>query len=153
MGFMARLYQRSLAPIWNNFLWLWWAMISGNRWDLRFLTFVLQLSKNPGKTFNQENWPDRGSYPGPLGERQRCYSSTTAVVLCHVNSDCVMCFCYTPRLVLSVISINKILCQARRHRDNTLHSYSVDSEFKTQVSTNLTGAFRGFSRWSGQMLT
>ena len=29
-----------------------------------FLTFVLQLTKNPGKNLNQENWP------GPLGESQ-----------------------------------------------------------------------------------
>ena len=36
--------------------------------------------KNLGKNRNQENWPDRGSNPGPLGERQRCYRSTTAVV-------------------------------------------------------------------------
>ena len=41
-----------------------------------FPSFVLQLRKTP----NQENWPERGSNPGPLGERQRCYPSTTAVV-------------------------------------------------------------------------
>ena len=34
---------------------------------------LLQLRKNPGKNFNQENWPDQGSNSGLLGERQRCY--------------------------------------------------------------------------------
>ena len=37
---------------------------------------VLQLRKN----LNQENRPDRGSNPGLLGERQRCYPLTSAVV-------------------------------------------------------------------------
>ena len=42
--------------------------------------FVLQLRKNPRKSLNQENWPDRESNPGPLGERKRCYPCTTAGV-------------------------------------------------------------------------
>ena len=44
-----------------------------------FPTFVL-VEENTQKNLNQENWPERGSNPGPLGERQWCYPSTTAVV-------------------------------------------------------------------------
>ena len=55
-------------------------MITGYECDLNFLTFVLQLRKNPGKNPNQGNWPDRGSNQGTLGERQRCYPSTTGAV-------------------------------------------------------------------------
>ena len=43
---------------------------------------MLKLRKNPGKNLNQENWPDRGLNLCPLDNRQRCYISTTAVVLC-----------------------------------------------------------------------
>ena len=34
----------------------------------------------PRKKLNQENWTDRGLNPGQLGERQRCYPSTTAAI-------------------------------------------------------------------------
>ena len=34
----------------------------------------------PWKNHKEKNWPDRGSNPDSQGERQRCYSSTTAVV-------------------------------------------------------------------------
>ena len=36
--------------------------------------------KAPEKKFNQENWPNRGSNTGPLGERQRWHLSTISVV-------------------------------------------------------------------------
>ena len=45
-----------------------------------FRTFALLLRKIPGKPPTRKNWPDRGSNPGPLGERQRYYPSTTAGV-------------------------------------------------------------------------
>ena len=54
-------------------------MVSGDGWSL----CSRYLSDSWGKTsknLNQENWPDWGSNPGPLGERQRCYLSTTEVV-------------------------------------------------------------------------
>ena len=79
MCFRARLHQRSLAPVWNDFWWLWWPMISGDVWDLSLPDICLTVEEKPRKNLNQENWSDRGSNPGPLGERQRCYPSTTAV--------------------------------------------------------------------------
>ena len=45
-----------------------------------FLTFVVRLKKKSRKNLKQEKSPDRGSNPGPLGERQRCYLLTTEVV-------------------------------------------------------------------------
>ena len=42
--------------------------------------FSCHLSYSWGKNLNQENWLDWGSNLGPLGERQRCYPLTTAVV-------------------------------------------------------------------------
>ena len=60
--------------------WFWWPMISGDGWGLSFLDICLTVEKKPGKILNQGNWPDRGSNLGPLGERQRCYPLTTALV-------------------------------------------------------------------------
>ena len=51
-------------------------ILPGAECRLNFLTFILQLSKHP------ENWPDRGSNPGPLGDRKWRYSQITTVVLC-----------------------------------------------------------------------
>ena len=56
-------------------------MISGDGWGLRFPDIRLIVEEKPRKNLNQENWPDRGSNPVPLGERQRRYPSTTAVAL------------------------------------------------------------------------
>ena len=47
-------------------------------------------TKNPGKNLNQENWSDRGSNPGPLGERQWCYPLTTVVVLFLLLNDYII---------------------------------------------------------------
>ena len=38
-----------------------------------FLTFALQLRKNPEKNLTQETCPDRGSNPGPLHDKHTCY--------------------------------------------------------------------------------
>ena len=54
-------------------------MISGDGWGLSFPDICLKVEENSGKN-NQENWPGRGSNPGPLGEKQRCYPLNTAVV-------------------------------------------------------------------------
>ena len=51
-------------------------MISGDGWGLGFPDMSYGWGKNPEK-LNQENWPDRGSNPGPLGERQRSYPLAT----------------------------------------------------------------------------
>ena len=56
-------------------------MISGDGWGLSFPNICLTVEEKHRKSPNQENWPDRGSNPRPLGERQRCYPLTTAVVL------------------------------------------------------------------------
>ena len=39
-----------------------------------------QLVISKPRKNNQENWPNQGSIPVPLGESQRCYPLTTAVV-------------------------------------------------------------------------
>ena len=36
----------------------------------------LTVEKKFRKSLNQENWDNRESNPGPLGERQGCYPST-----------------------------------------------------------------------------
>ena len=48
-------------------------LYSETLWAQSFLTFVLQVRKNPEKTFTQEICPDRGSNPGPLRDRRTCY--------------------------------------------------------------------------------
>ena len=59
-------------------LWLWWQVISGKGWHLRFPDVCLIVEKNLGKSFNQENWSDRGSNPVLLCVRQHCYPLITA---------------------------------------------------------------------------
>ena len=54
--------------------------MSGVGGGLRFPDICLTVEEEPRKNLNQENSPDRGSNPGPLGEMQRCYASTRAVV-------------------------------------------------------------------------
>ena len=46
---------------------------SGTLGAWSFLTFVLQVRKNPEKNFTQETCPDRGSNPGPLRDKRACY--------------------------------------------------------------------------------
>ena len=47
-----------LAPVWNDFWWLWWPMISGDGWGLSFPENCLTVKVKPRKNLNQENWPD-----------------------------------------------------------------------------------------------
>ena len=84
-GFSAYQHQRSLAPMMNKFWWLWWPMISGDGWELSFSDICVTVEEKLWKNLNQEKWLDRGSNPGLLGERQRCYPWTTAVVIPLLN--------------------------------------------------------------------
>ena len=81
MIFMARPHHRSLALIMIDFLRLWWPMISGDGWGLSFPDICLTVEEKPRKEPQSGNWPDRGSNPGPLCERQRRYLKTIAVVI------------------------------------------------------------------------
>ena len=54
--------------------------------------FCLTVEEELQKNLNQENWPDEGSNTGPLGERQRCYPSTAAVVIW--QTLCKSCLAY-----------------------------------------------------------
>ena len=75
-GFRAYQHERSLAPVVNDFLRLWWPNDIWGWIGPKFSpTFVLQLRKNSRKNLNQEKltW---GSNPGPLGERQQSYQTT-----------------------------------------------------------------------------
>ena len=56
-------------------------MISGDRWGLSFPDICLTVEEKPRKNLNRENWPLRVSNSGPLGKKQQCYSSTTAVIM------------------------------------------------------------------------
>ena len=71
-GFRTQQCLKSLAPVINYFFMIMMTndSVSTSSWH---------LSYSLGKYFKQENGPDRGSNPGPLGERQRCYPSTTTV--------------------------------------------------------------------------
>ena len=71
--------------------WLW----SKFSWHLSY-----GWGKNPRKNLNQENWPDRGSNPGALGERQRCYPLTTAVVSFFLLILVALCGDFTVSLIL-----------------------------------------------------
>ena len=55
-------------------------MISGDGWGLSFPNICITVEEKSWKNLNQENWPDQGSNPGLLGEKQRCYPSTKVVV-------------------------------------------------------------------------
>ena len=46
---------------------------SGTLGAWNFLTFVLQVRKNPKKNLTQETCHDRGSNPGPLRDKRACY--------------------------------------------------------------------------------
>ena len=77
----ARLHLRSLAPIWYDFFYDYdgqWH--PGKDGASVFPIFVLQLRKTPGLKQQPGKLSDLGSNPGPQGERQRCYPSTSAVV-------------------------------------------------------------------------
>ena len=79
-GFRERLHLRPMTPVLNDF------DAYNGQWypRMRGLKISQNLSYNWGKppeNLNQENWLVRGSNPGSLGERQRCYPSTRAVVV------------------------------------------------------------------------
>ena len=76
MGFRTRLYQ--FAPVWNDFCDDQW--YTGMDGAYVFPYICLTVEEKRRKNLNQENWSDRGTNPGPLGERQRCNPSTRAVV-------------------------------------------------------------------------
>ena len=65
MGFRARLCQRSLAPVWNDFWLLWWPMVSGDGLGLRFPYICLTVEEKPRKKpqSGKLTWP--GIKPGP----------------------------------------------------------------------------------------
>ena len=80
MRFRARQHQRSLTPVWMIFI-IMMANGIGDGWDLSFPDICLTDEEKPrGKNLNQENRPGRGSNPGLIGERQRCYPLTTTVI-------------------------------------------------------------------------
>ena len=74
MSFRARQHQRSLDPVMNDFCWFWKPMIFGDGYGLNSPDICCTVEKTPGENLN------RGSNPGPLFERQRCYPKITAVV-------------------------------------------------------------------------
>ena len=84
-------------------------MISGNGWGLSFPDICRTVEEKPRKNLNKENLPDRGSNLGPLGERQGCYSLTTAVVdkHSHRKGTCITCHSFTQ---LSVIQLFAVSC-------------------------------------------
>ena len=55
-------------------------MVSRNEWGLSFHDICLTIEEKKPKHLNQENWPNWGLNLGSLGERQRCYPPSTAVV-------------------------------------------------------------------------
>ena len=51
MGFRVHQHRRSLVPIWNGLWWLWWPMLSRDRWGLGFPDICLTVEKKtPEKT-------------------------------------------------------------------------------------------------------
>ena len=49
MGFSAGQHHRSFAPVWNDFWWLWWPMISGDGWGLSFPDICVTVEEKPQK--------------------------------------------------------------------------------------------------------
>ena len=64
-SFRAREHQRSLALVLNDFLWLWWPVISGDGWDLRFLDICLTVEEKPRKKSQSGKLTRPGIEPGP----------------------------------------------------------------------------------------
>ena len=54
-------HERSLAPVMNDFLWIWWPMISGDGWGLSFT----EIWGNPRKIPQTWKLTRPGFEPGP----------------------------------------------------------------------------------------
>ena len=85
MEFSGTSTPKSLFPVMKWFSWLWWVSDIRGWMVPKFSRNLCYSWGKPRKNLNQVNWPDQGSILGPLGERQRCYSSITAVVACLGN--------------------------------------------------------------------
>ena len=60
MGFRVHLQRRLLVPVWNDFLWLWCPMISGDQRDQSFPDIHLTVEEKPWKKLQ----PGKLTWPG-----------------------------------------------------------------------------------------
>ena len=63
--FKAWQQQRSLAPVMNDFLWIWWPMISGDGWGLSFTDICHTVEETPWKIPQTWKLTLPGFEPGP----------------------------------------------------------------------------------------
>ena len=59
-----RLHLRSLVPVMNDFLWLWWPMISGDGWSLSFPDICLTVEEKFRKKLQLGKLTRPGIEPG-----------------------------------------------------------------------------------------
>ena len=85
-GFRAHQYLRSLAPIMNDYGWLWWPDDIRGPWGLKLPDICLTGEEKPRKNLTQETYPDWGLNPGLLRDRHACYHlSHTVYCRCSRN--------------------------------------------------------------------
>ena len=72
-GFWMRQHLRSLAPVMNDYGWLWWPNDIRGPWGLKLPDISLKAEGKPRKNLTEETCPDRGSNPGPLRDRRAYY--------------------------------------------------------------------------------
>ena len=54
-SFRARLHQRSMTPLMNDFWWFWWPILSGDGWSLSLPDIYLTVEENPRKISTRKN--------------------------------------------------------------------------------------------------
>ena len=72
-GFRAHQHLRSLAPVVNEYGWIWWPNDIRGPWCLKLPDICLTGEEKPRENLTQEICPDRESNPRPLRDRRACY--------------------------------------------------------------------------------
>ena len=75
------------------------------RMILWFPDICLTVEGKPWKKPQPGNWLNRGSNPGPLGKRQRCYPYTTAMVLSRCGESLRFCLDWRPPLQTTIVPV------------------------------------------------
>ena len=126
-------------------------MIFGDLVGLSFLTFVLQMRKNPEKNLTQETCPDRGSNPGPLCDKRACYhlfhsGGRYNCVIRYSRHKClyrIIFICKTLRIDIIEIFITQVLRISRYKRSLRVENKTrVPQKCIVKVSSRLSSILR-----------
>ena len=142
MTFRARIHQKQLAPIWNDFFMFMMANNIQGRMEPKFSRHLSYGWGNTSeKSLNQGNWPDRGSNPGLLGDGKRCYPSTTGNLLV-LNIISLLMF---SALFLHFRRKQDLYDRARWLRGDARDSHSGGPGFESRCRPTWLGFFSWFS--------